>query len=234
MVTHTPGAGHLGPAAAEVAATVAVGFNRAPASSAARSVAARAPGRRSAATWRGQTVALLAVAMVLAAAAGLAELRSHGRAVERAEIAVSVPGTGLVVDKPAGWTEGPIETAPAVLTSLIDVTGGGRRGLFFTTDDGRALFVVDAPNSAGLDAIPPVPERIGSAVVTAQAPFAHDLGPARRVSARGEPPTARFGLDADYVLTEGRIVVLGAFAEGTLDPDTAAAADALLASLRPR
>lgn len=231
MVVRARAPGHFGTAAAEVAATIAVPVAQPLVS---RRDPAERKGRRSAATWRGRTVALLALAMVAAAAAGLVELRAHTRSGQGVEVGVSVPGTGLVVDKPAGWTEGPMEAAPAILTDLVDASEGGRRGLFFTTGGGRALFVIDAPNSAGLDAVPPVPERIGSAVVTAQAPFAHDLGPARQVSARGEPPGAGFGLDADYVLTEGRIVVVGAFAEGTLDADTAAAAQALLASLRSR
>lgn len=212
-------------ARAELAATV-VAY--------APAVAARPRWRASAISWRGTTVAALALVMVACAAAGLVELRARGDLDRRPLAAVAVPGTGLVVDKPAGWTEGPIEAAPTVLSSLVDVSGGGSQGLFFTTAGGRALFVVAAPNSAGLDAVPPVPDHIGAAVVSAQATSAHPLGPARSVQAESGDAARPFGFDATYVLTEGRIVVVGAFSDGGLDPAAAAAAAALVASMRPR
>lgn len=196
--------------------------------------AARGRRRTSAASWRGTTVAALALVMVACAAAGFLELRSRGDSDRRAQRAITVPGTGLVVDKPDGWTEGSIESAPAVLTDLVDVSDGDGRGLFFTASGGRALFVVEAPNSAGIDTVPPVPERIGAALVSAQSESAHDLGPARSVQAHGDDPGRPFSLDATYVLTEGRIVVVGGLAEGGFDPATTAAATSLLASLHPR
>lgn len=189
--------------------------------------------RRSAASWRGSTVAILALAMVLAAAAGSVVLSEHSSTGRRADASVAVPGTSLVVDKPAGWTEGPLESAPAILSDLAD-TGAHSDGLFFTGAGNRALFVVDAPNSADLDTVPPVAERIGAATVTEQNPFDHELGPARRVRAHGIEGGTTFELDATYVLTGGRIVVVGAVAERGLDADDVAAAGVMLESLRPR
>lgn len=212
-------------ARAEVAATVAV---------AATPLTAGRARRASAASWRGTTVLGLALVMLACAAAGFVALRSHGDAQTRAQAAVAVPGTGLAVDKPDGWVAGPVDAAPSVLTTLVDVADGGGQGLFFTAPGGRALFVIEAPNSADLDAVPPVPDHIGTASVIAQTELEHGLGPARNVRAESRDPGQPFGLDATYVLTEGRIVVVGGFAEGGLDTGTTAAAAGLLASLHSR
>lgn len=218
--------GHCDPATlaeAEVAATVAL---PAPAAVVRRQ-------RRSAAEWRPVTVVILAALMVLGGGAGYVSLRSHTGTTRLAQSAIAVPGTGLVVDKPAGWTEAPVEAAPAVLAGLVGPDRVGY-GVFFTGSGGRVLFVVDVPNSADLDAVPPVPDFIGPAIVSYQAEAPHDLGPARRIVASSRGTGPGFGLEATYILTEGRIVVVGAFAEGTLDTATSATADALVASLQPR
>lgn len=189
---------------------------------------------RCASTWKGSTVAVLAVAMVLAAAAGTFALRQRHSAGRQAAGSVAVPGTSLVVDKPEGWTEGPLDSAPAILSDLVDTATPGS-GLFFAGAGGDALFVFDAPNSADLDTVPPVAGHIGAATVTGQAPFTHELGPARRARARGgDGNGSTFELDATYVITGGRIVVVGAVAEGTLDEGDVAAARTLLESLRHR
>lgn len=189
--------------------------------------------RRSAASWKGSTVAILAVAMVLAAAAGALSLREHRSARRRADASVAVPGTSLLVDKPEGWTEGPLESAPAILSDLVD-TGAKSDGLYFSGPGNRALFVVDAPNSADLDTVPPVADHIGAATVTEQSATTHALGPARRVSARGMDGGTSFEFDATYVLTGGRIVVVGTVAEDALQDKDVAAATAMLESLHQR
>jgi len=228
-------AGDAAPAAAEVAATTMIAI---PASVSVGDAEqrVRTPISVRVAAWPARRIVVISALMLTFGMGGVVFLSGRTAALSSPERAVPVAGSALTIDKPAGWTEGPVESAPALLESLV-VGGSTRRppGLYLTASGGRAMFVVHVANSAQLISVPAVPDVIGTAQVDRQWEFPTDLGPARRLHASGLEPGedgVGFELDATYVISGGQIYLVGVFAAGDLSQADVSDYEAVLSSMR--
>lgn len=193
----------------------------------------RAPVPERIAAWPARRVVVLGALLLLCGGGGLLYLSGRAGTLAAPEPSLTVPGSGLTVDKPAGWAEGPAESAPAVLGDLL---AGDTRdllpGLYFIAGGDRTLFVVHAPDSARIPTVPPVQTRIGTATVDEQTELAHTLGPGRSLRAHGDDGRGTYELRATYVIAGGRIFLVGLFGGGELSDADVADYEAVVAGMR--
>ncbi|NUQ54895.1 MAG: hypothetical protein HUU14_03305 [Dehalococcoidia bacterium] len=185
-----------------------------------------APGRGNRRLW-------VVGALILAAGlAGFVYLSLHFRADTDATARVALPGTDLVVDKPAGWSAHDLSEAPELVGLFLDDSGSASQGLVFGRH-GASIFVVHVPNVTGMQAIPEFPATVGDLTVEAQDEMSHALGAGRTLVVTGEADGARIVSETTLLLVEDRILVVGVLAPHDLTTGDLAAAHDVTASLRP-
>lgn len=171
-------------------------------------------------------------ALILAAGlAGFAYLMFHFRADTAAASHVPLPGTGLVVDKPAGWTLQDLGEAPDLVGLFLDDRGSAAQGLVFHRGD-TSILVVHVPNATGMQSIPELPDTLGELAVEAQQVATHPLGSGRTLVVQGEAGGAHVASETTLLLVADRIVVVGVLAPRDLTSVELATARAVTASLR--
>lgn len=179
------------------------------------------------------TTATLAIVLFVIGVVGWSYLAGRVEGDTAAVVALPVPGTDLVVDKPEGWASRDLVNASPVIGGLLD--GGGAdapRGELFAKG-GTSMFVVTQPNSLGLTEFPEVPTDLGDLRVTAQAPVALAVGAGREIDAAGSGPIDGQRVRATFVPVGPNVVVIGALGGTDVTPEEDAAYRALVASLRP-
>lgn len=175
---------------------------------------------------------MVGLLIVASGVAGAAYLTAHFRANSRAVDKALMPGTNLTIDKPDGWVQRDLNQAPQFAKSFLADPAGTVPGGVLFEKNGASLFVIHAPNSAGIKQLPAFPDSIAQLTVTAQREVDHILGPGRELIARSNLDDQVVMAHATVIVTSDRIIAVGLLAPHELTAAELTDVGTVLDSLR--